>query len=139
VQSLKQRKCTLQAAKRHEPGGLAGALATPGSLAIKFRAAALLTDTVRKQFKATWSLSETGAAGPNGNPNGDAAGRCCPALAGTTVVPRTIETGQRDRLANMIASEDRTHETVEPGVRWNARTVRGVPGIAHSKLPNARC
>jgi PncC family amidohydrolase len=65
--------------------------------------AAVLAETVRKQFRATWGLSETGAAGPNGNPYGDAAGHCCLALAGTTTVTRTLETGESDRLANMIA------------------------------------
>jgi PncC family amidohydrolase len=65
--------------------------------------AALLAGTVQKQFKATWGLAETGAAGPNGNLYGDAAGHCCLALAGTTMATRTLETGQGDRLGNMVA------------------------------------
>src|ERR1700758_190610 len=34
--------------------------------------AALLARTARERFGSTWGLSETGAAGPTGNPYGDA-------------------------------------------------------------------
>src|ERR1700691_934493 len=36
--------------------------------------ALLLARTARERFDATWALSETGAAGPTGNPYGDLAG-----------------------------------------------------------------
>lgn len=66
--------------------------------------ALLLARTARERFDADWGLSETGAAGPTGNPYGDAAGHTCVALAGPDVeIARTLETGSSDRLANMRA------------------------------------
>ncbi len=65
--------------------------------------AALLAETVRRRFSATWGISETGASGPNGNPYGDAAGHSCFAVAGIGVVARTLETGSGDRVGNMVA------------------------------------
>lgn len=63
--------------------------------------AALLAETVRAQFSATWGIGETGATGPTGNPYGDAAGHCCLAVAGPGPAVTTLETGRSDRLANM--------------------------------------
>lgn len=64
--------------------------------------ARLLARVVGKNLKATWGLSETGAAGPEGNRYGDAPGHCCLALAGPAgEVSLTIETGLDDREANM--------------------------------------
>jgi PncC family amidohydrolase len=65
--------------------------------------AALAARTVRERFDTTWGLAESGASGPTGNPYGDAAGHCCLALDGPHIAVRTLETGQGDRLANMIA------------------------------------
>jgi PncC family amidohydrolase len=65
--------------------------------------ALLLARTARDRFSATWGLSETGAAGPTGNPYGDAAGHTCIALAGPVETAATLETGQPDRVANMRA------------------------------------
>jgi nicotinamide-nucleotide amidase len=65
--------------------------------------ALLLAQTARDRFRATWGLSETGAAGPTGNPYGDAAGHTCIALVGATERARTVETGSEDRVANMRA------------------------------------
>jgi nicotinamide-nucleotide amidase len=65
--------------------------------------ALLLAQTARDRFRATWGLSETGAAGPTGNPYGDAAGHTCIALAGPVELARTLETGSADRVANMRA------------------------------------
>ena len=63
-----------------------------------------LATRVQSRFKATWGLSETGASGPTGNPYGDAAGHSCLAVAGPkALVSQTLETGQTDRLANMLA------------------------------------
>ena len=65
--------------------------------------ALLLARTVRERFGADWGVSETGAAGPNGNPYGDAAGHTCVAISGPVEFALTIETGDSDRLANMDA------------------------------------
>jgi nicotinamide mononucleotide (NMN) deamidase PncC len=65
--------------------------------------ALLLARTVREQFAATWGLSETGAAGPTGNGYGDAAGHSCLAVSGPFEHALTIETGESDRMGNMVA------------------------------------
>ena len=65
--------------------------------------ALLLARTVRERFGATWGVSETGAAGPTGNPYGDAAGHTCVAISGPVEFVTTIETGSDDRAANMEA------------------------------------
>lgn len=65
--------------------------------------ALLLARTARDRFGATWGLSETGAAGPTGNPYGDAAGHTCIALAGPVERAVTLETHDGDRVANMRA------------------------------------
>ncbi|MBW8813075.1 MAG: CinA family protein [Caulobacterales bacterium] len=65
--------------------------------------ALLLARTQRERFGATWGLSETGAAGPTGNPYGDAAGHTCVAISGPVEAALTIETGESDRAANMTA------------------------------------
>ncbi|WP_309604802.1 CinA family protein [Phenylobacterium sp.] len=65
--------------------------------------ALLLARTARERFGATWGLSETGAAGPTGNPYGDAAGHTCLAISGPVEMAITLETGESDRLANMTA------------------------------------
>ena len=65
--------------------------------------ALLLARTVRERFGATWGVSETGAAGPTGNPYGDAAGHTCVAVSGPVEFVTTIETGSTDRIANMDA------------------------------------
>ncbi|KCZ89974.1 CinA family protein [Hyphomonas johnsonii] len=65
--------------------------------------ALLLARTIRGKLGADWGLSETGAAGPEGNGYGDAAGHTCVALSGPGgfEVSRTLETGIPDRDANM--------------------------------------
>jgi PncC family amidohydrolase len=65
--------------------------------------AMLLAQTARDRFGATWGLSETGAAGPTGNPYGDAAGHTCIAVAGGIETATTIETESDDRVENMRA------------------------------------
>ncbi len=65
--------------------------------------AALVAETVRHQFSATWGLSESGATGPNGNPYGDPAGHSCFAVAGLAACAATLETGHGDRWGNMVA------------------------------------
>jgi PncC family amidohydrolase len=65
--------------------------------------ALLLARTARENVGATWGLGETGAAGPTGNPYGDAAGHTCLAIAGPVEMAITLETGVADREANMEA------------------------------------
>jgi len=66
--------------------------------------AVLLARVARKNLKATWGLSETGAAGPDGNRYGDQPGHTCTAVVGEeTAVSATLETGVNDRAANMQA------------------------------------
>ena len=58
---------------------------------------------IRERFAADWGLGETGAAGPTGNRYGDPAGHACLAVAGRLERAITLETGSRDRAANMHA------------------------------------
>jgi PncC family amidohydrolase len=57
----------------------------------------------RERMGTSWAISETGAAGPSGNPYGDAAGHSCIAIAGPVERVITLETGDTDRAANMTA------------------------------------
>jgi nicotinamide-nucleotide amidase len=63
--------------------------------------AQLLAKTARSRLSSTWALAESGATGPTGNRYGDAAGHCCLAVAGPVERAVTLETGSRDRVANM--------------------------------------
>lgn len=65
--------------------------------------ALLLARTARERFGATWGVSETGAAGPTGNGYGDAPGHSCIAVSGPVEMAITLETGEADRDANMVA------------------------------------
>ena len=65
--------------------------------------ALLLARTARQRFSASWGLAETGAAGPTGNPYGDAPGHSCLAIAGAADEAITLETGSAERVANMRA------------------------------------
>jgi PncC family amidohydrolase len=65
--------------------------------------ALLLARVARRNHAADWGLSETGAAGPTGNPYGDAAGHSCLAISGPVEMALTLETGVSDRPANMEA------------------------------------
>lgn len=65
--------------------------------------ALLLARSASQRFGASWGLAETGAAGPTGNPYGDAAGHSCIAIAGVAEEVITLETGSADRVANMRA------------------------------------
>jgi len=66
--------------------------------------AQLLAEAVRARHgRITWGLSETGAAGPDGNPYGDPAGHTCMAVCGPLQLVRTLRTGSNDRVANMWA------------------------------------
>lgn len=64
--------------------------------------AAFMAGHISKKLRTTWGLSETGAAGPTGNPYGDAAGHTCTAVVGAEQTSsRTLETGLNDRRENM--------------------------------------
>ena len=66
--------------------------------------AVMLARVARKNLKATWGLSETGAAGPDGNRYGDLPGHSCMAVVGEEASDSaTLETGVDDRPANMRA------------------------------------
>ena len=65
--------------------------------------AQLLARTVRERLGATWALAETGATGPTGNRYGDAAGHACLGVSGPIDKTLTVETGNGDRMGNMIA------------------------------------
>ena len=65
--------------------------------------AQVLAGAARDRLGATWGLGETGAAGPTGNPYGDAPGHTCIAVAGPMALVETIETASPDRAANMVA------------------------------------
>ncbi|MEO1100915.1 MAG: CinA family protein [Pseudomonadota bacterium] len=64
--------------------------------------ARFMAGTIRTRLRATWGLCETGAAGPSGNPYGDAAGHTCVAVIGETLeASRTLETADINREENM--------------------------------------
>jgi PncC family amidohydrolase len=65
--------------------------------------ALLLARNQVERYGATWGISETGAAGPTGNPYGDASGHTCVAISGPVEAALTVETGSTDRAANMEA------------------------------------
>lgn len=65
--------------------------------------ALLLARRARERFAASWGISESGAAGPDGNRYGDPAGHGCLAIVGAVERTMTIETGRADRGANMRA------------------------------------
>lgn len=66
--------------------------------------AELLANLVRARHGGvTWGLSESGAAGPDGNRYGDPAGHTCIAVSGPVNRVRTLRTGRSDRVENMWA------------------------------------
>jgi len=66
--------------------------------------AQMLAAAIRaKHGDVTWGLSETGAAGPNGNSYGDPSGHTCLAVAGPINLVRTLRTGTENRRENMFA------------------------------------
>lgn len=63
--------------------------------------AQFLAGRVREKFRSDWGISETGAAGPTGNPYGDAPGHTCCAVSGPVEKSLTLETQSADRAENM--------------------------------------
>src|SRR5437868_6237167 len=60
----------------------------------------LATEIRARHGQVNWGLSETGAAGPNGNSYGDPPGHTCVAVVGPVTMARTLRTGSDDRVAN---------------------------------------
>ena len=73
----------------------------------------LLANRIRQQLDATWSIGETGAAGPSGNRYGDPAGHTCIAVLGPRERVITLRTGLADRQQNMRAFAQRALELLE--------------------------
>lgn len=72
--------------------------------------AELLARRMREKLGATWSIAETGAAGPAGNRYGDAPGHACIAVSGPVSRVVTVETASADREANMWTFAERAIE-----------------------------
>ncbi|HRD46539.1 CinA family protein [Brevundimonas sp. UBA2416] len=64
--------------------------------------ARFMAGRIREKLRGTWGLCETGAAGPEGNPYGDAAGHTCVGVVGPVEASFTLETGLSDRPENMM-------------------------------------
>ncbi len=80
--------------------------------------AQLLAARAREIFGADWGLAETGAAGPDGNRYGDAAGHSCLAIAGPVTFAETLETGDADREANMWRFADAALDLLGRGLAF---------------------
>jgi nicotinamide-nucleotide amidase len=66
--------------------------------------ALLFARKIRGKLATSWSLGETGTAGPTGSRYGHAAGHSCIAVIGPNGERSlTVETGKADRLDNMRA------------------------------------
>jgi nicotinamide-nucleotide amidase len=64
--------------------------------------ALLFARKIRGKLATTWSVGETGTAGPTGSRYGHAAGHSCIAVIGpNSERSMTVETGKADRLDNM--------------------------------------
>jgi nicotinamide-nucleotide amidase len=70
---------------------------TPGTEASALMRARL----VREHLSATWSVSESGVAGPTGSQYGYAPGHSAIAVSGPVEHAKIIETGSADRVENM--------------------------------------
>ncbi len=73
----------------------------------------LIAARILGRLGATWSIGETGAAGPTGNRYGDAAGHTCIAVSGPVQRAITVETGSADRRANMGSFAKRALELID--------------------------
>jgi PncC family amidohydrolase len=89
-------------------GGLRALLGDVGDLELPQRGACeemarFLAPTVRTKLRADWSIGETGASGPDGNPYGDPPGHAWVSVAGPDGLVRAenVLTGDADRAANM--------------------------------------
>jgi nicotinamide-nucleotide amidase len=91
----RQSRATLLAVTEAEMAGI-----TPSTEAY----AALFARKIRGKLATSWSLGETGTAGPTGSRYGHAAGHSCIAVIGPNGERSiTVETGKADRVDNMRA------------------------------------
>jgi nicotinamide-nucleotide amidase len=76
--------------------------------------ALLFARKIRGKLATTWSLGETGTAGPTGSRYGHAAGHSCIAVMGPNGEHSiTVETGKSDRLDNMRTFSMKALELLE--------------------------
>ena len=87
--------------------------------------AAWLAETMCMRLKATWGLSETGAAGPSGNSYGDNPGHSCFAVFGPTKRVLTIESESSEREANMWAFAEAGLVLLRDTLRKSGKTTSG--------------
>ena len=85
--------------------------------------ALLFARKIRGKLATTWSVGETGTAGPTGSRYGHAAGHSCIAVIGRTIGgdrngewKMTVETGNSDRLDNMRAFSIAALDLLEKGL-----------------------
>jgi nicotinamide-nucleotide amidase len=79
--------------------------------------ARLFARKIRERLGTTWSLGETGTAGPAGSRYGHAAGHSCIAVIGPNGERSiTVETGKADRVDNMRVFSLRALEMLEQSV-----------------------
>src|SRR6516225_10215550 len=79
--------------------------------------ALLFARKIRERLATTWSLGETGTAGPTGSRYGHAAGHSCIAVIGPNGERSiTVETGKSDRLDNMRAFSVAALDLLEKGL-----------------------
>lgn len=81
----------------------------------------LVAERARRHLRTDWALAETGAAGPTGNPYGDAAGHCCISLRGPAPMATVIETGRTDRTANMVLFAAAALRLLDQGLARSAK------------------
>ena len=65
--------------------------------------AMLFARKIKERLQTTWSLGETGTAGPTGSRYGHNPGHSCIAVMGRVERAITVETGKPDRVDNMRA------------------------------------
>jgi nicotinamide mononucleotide (NMN) deamidase PncC len=79
--------------------------------------AMLFARKIRGKLATTWSVGETGTAGPTGSRYGHAAGHSCIAVIGPNGERSiTVETGKSDRLDNMRAFSIAALDLLEKGL-----------------------
>ncbi|PZC48844.1 MAG: Nicotinamide mononucleotide (NMN) deamidase PncC [Chloroflexi bacterium] len=77
----------------------------------------IMATKIREIHGTTWSLSETGAAGPTGSRYGHAAGHACIVVKGPVERTIIVETGSNDREANMFAFAQKALDLLESCIR----------------------
>ena len=75
--------------------------------------ALLFARKIRGQLNTSWSLGETGTAGPTGSRYGHAPGHSCIAVCGRIERSITLETGKTDRFENMLVFADAALDLLE--------------------------